>query len=571
MTSSTTRTEEDSRGFGGFVRRRRKILRYLLVTSGALKDPVILFTLVASLGRSGLILAINTIVANLDTDARWPFLLLAVSAVAMLLASYQARVRSFVMMTRITADMRQSMSVALLHANIDFLLSRDHGAIYAGITHQVREVNNALVTVIQAIEAVIIVLVAIPYLFWISPVAGLMTLGAVLIGTLAYVLLDVPARKMAKRANRAHAEFCGRVDDLLSGWKEIRLSNPRRLAMEEEVARVVAKANHYSLESERLFSASTVIAQSALILLMCAVVAVLPFLTGASPATLLQILTVVLLTSGPIESLFDALPKLSRAEAAYSQIEELQASLMRAQSRSLTEGQEGHRSFSSIELRGVEAVIRDPDRPEHEAFRLGPVDMSFAPGETVFICGGNGSGKTTLMSLITGLRHPDAGTILLDGKPLTPETIAAYRELFSGVFSLFHLFDRAYGLGDLELAELDRRIAQLNLSHRVHLAEDRFSSLSLSAGQRRRLALAVTLAEGRPIVVLDEFAADQDPGNRAFFYDVLLPELAADGKLIIAVTHDDHQFEKCDRLIKMSAGKVESETPMRAGRPGVRA
>ena len=103
---------------------------------------------------------------------------------------------------------------------------------------------------------------------------------------------------------------------------------------------------------------------------------------------------------------------------------------------------------------------------------------------------------------------------------------------------------------------MERRIADLNLSDRVNMHEDRFSSLSLSAGQKRRLALSLALAEQRPIIVLDEFAADQDPANRAFFYDTLVPELAASGQLVIAITHDEHQFHKCDRLIRMEAGRL---------------
>jgi putative ATP-binding cassette transporter len=185
--------------------------------------------------------------------------------------------------------------------------------------------------------------------------------------------------------------------------------------------------------------------------------------------------------------------------------------------------------------------------------------LTFRPGETVFICGGNGSGKTTLLSLITGLRHPTKGEVMLDGGPLDDVGTAAYRELFSGVFSGFHLFERAYGMSNEEVAEIERRIDQMDLKGRVSMLEGRFSTTSLSAGQSRRLALAVALAEQRPIIVLDEFAADQDPANRAFFYDVLVPELSVTGSLVLAVTHDDHQFHKCDRLIKMEAGRVISD------------
>ena len=220
--------------------------------------------------------------------------------------------------------------------------------------------------------------------------------------------------------------------------------------------------------------------------------------------------------------------------------------------------------FDSIALKGVSASVGEKGRPDVTPFHLGPIDLTFHPGETVFICGGNGSGKTTLLSLITGMRHPELGEIQLDGAPLTDETTATYRELFSAVFAQFHLFEHAYGMPEAELKALEDRIAQLGLAERVQLLGDKFSNTSLSAGQSRRLALAVALAEQRPIIVLDEFAADQDPANRAFFYDVLMPELSASGRLVLAVTHDDHQFGKCDRLIKMEAGRIVSDERMRA-------
>jgi putative ATP-binding cassette transporter len=70
------------------------------------------------------------------------------------------------------------------------------------------------------------------------------------------------------------------------------------------------------------------------------------------------------------------------------------------------------------------------------------------------------------------------------------------------------------------------------------------------------LALSVALAEDRPILLCDEFAADQDPAHRAFFYEQLLPELRAQGRTIIAITHDENRFHLCDQLIKMDQGRI---------------
>jgi putative pyoverdin transport system ATP-binding/permease protein len=79
----------------------------------------------------------------------------------------------------------------------------------------------------------------------------------------------------------------------------------------------------------------------------------------------------------------------------------------------------------------------------------------------------------------------------------------------------------------------------------------------LSKGQQKRLALLVTDLEDRDVLIFDEWAADQDPDFRRYFYHELIGSLAARGKTVIAATHDDHFFHLADRVLKMSEGKLE--------------
>jgi putative ATP-binding cassette transporter len=108
----------------------------------------------------------------------------------------------------------------------------------------------------------------------------------------------------------------------------------------------------------------------------------------------------------------------------------------------------------------------------------------------------------------------------------------------------------------------EKRVAQLlqrmQLDDKTSFQGGRFTNLSLSTGQKKRLALLIACLEDRPVLALDEFAADQDPEFRRFFYETLLPELKAAGKTVIAVTHDDRYFSCADRVIKLEYGQVES-------------
>ncbi|MBR9842839.1 MAG: cyclic peptide export ABC transporter [Rhodobacteraceae bacterium] len=538
--------------------RRRTVLRYLLVTSGVVRDPIIVLTFLSSLSRTGLMYSINETAQNAEKGVSLWSLGIMACALAMLTLGYVLRIRIHKLITRVRETTRIRLARTLLRADIDFLQNSPHGQVHSALTHEIDQMSGAIVNVIETIEALVIVVFVVPYLFWISWTSGIATMAAIAVGILGYQFFDRPARRSMVIASNARAVFFDRARDLLSGWKELRLRNSRRQSLEAETIDVIGQVTKHTITAEKYYAASSAIGQAAVVLLLCFVVIVIPLLPGGGVAVMFQVLTVIFLTSGPIEMMFNAFPVLSRAEHAYYRIQAVEEALINAQSSALDGPVEVPDGFTEIRLEHIAAKVGEDDGHGGEAFQLGPIDLSFKPGETVFICGGNGSGKTTLLDIITGLRHPDSGELILDGTPLNAESRASYRELFSSVFSSFHLFSRAYGLGEEELAQLQQRIEDMNLSGRVSILEDRFSTLALSAGQKRRLALSVALAERRPIIVLDEFAADQDPAHRAFFYDVLIPELSRGGQLVIAITHDDHQFHKCDRLIKMADGKIES-------------
>jgi putative ATP-binding cassette transporter len=186
------------------------------------------------------------------------------------------------------------------------------------------------------------------------------------------------------------------------------------------------------------------------------------------------------------------------------------------------------------------------------------VDFSLRSGELVFITGGNGSGKSTLLKIIAGLYMPSSGEIMLDGLRIDDNTREKYRALITAIFGDYHLFARLYGISDPDHGEVDRLLDEFNLAAKTRLSDGEFQTLDLSTGQRKRLALIVALLEKRPILLLDEWASDQDPDFRHKFYRELLPELNRAGITIVAVTHDDRYLNEVDvpvRRLHMADGR----------------
>jgi putative ATP-binding cassette transporter len=275
--------------------------------------------------------------------------------------------------------------------------------------------------------------------------------------------------------------------------------------------------------------------------------------------TLTGYILALLYMMAPLEVILNSLPAFGRAKIAIDKIEKIGLSLsIKSDTKMSVAKPAANDSWQQVEL--VEITHSYYREGENSHFTLGPISISFRPGEVVFLAGGNGSGKTTLAKLLTGLYVPESGEIRLNGKAVNDETREQYRQLFSAVFSDFYLFDKLLGLESPELDAQSRHyIAQLQLEHKVKVTDGVLSTTDLSQGQRKRLALLTAYLEDRPFYIFDEWAADQDPLFKDIFYLSLLPELKAKGKTVLVITHDDRYFYLADRLIKLNYGQIEHQ------------
>ncbi|MFD3595083.1 ATP-binding cassette domain-containing protein [Nocardia sp. NPDC058640] len=197
------------------------------------------------------------------------------------------------------------------------------------------------------------------------------------------------------------------------------------------------------------------------------------------------------------------------------------------------------------------------DDAQDAGFRLGPINLVFEPGQITFIVGGNGSGKSTLAKLITGLYVPRTGSLSLNGERIDHDNIEWYRQNSSAVFTDFHLFEDYLGFDRPGIdAEVQRYLDELQIAHKVTVENGSLSTVDLSQGQRKRLALLTALLEDRQIYVFDEWAADQEPRFREVFYREILTDLKRRGKTVIVITHDDRYFDCADQLVKLDFGLV---------------
>lgn len=212
-----------------------------------------------------------------------------------------------------------------------------------------------------------------------------------------------------------------------------------------------------------------------------------------------------------------------------------------------------------LELRNVH--FEYPNNESGYKYGIGPINLTVKKGECIFVVGGNGAGKSTLLKLITQLYKPQKGTVLRDFKPVHHWKTSAYQDLFSCIFTDFHLFSQLYGLDGVHEDHVQHLLEVFGIDHRVTLEQNTFQFQGLSTGQRKRLAMLQVFLENRSIYIFDEVAADQDPTYRQFFYEVILKDLKKLNKTVIAVSHDEHYFHVADRVLEMTNGKLTPYQP----------
>jgi putative ATP-binding cassette transporter len=360
--------------------------------------------------------------------------------------------------------------------------------------------------------------------------------------------------------------FLDILKDLFDGFKEVKFSRQRGREICTDLKQTSERLCGSMVKSARLFDDNWIFAVCIFFSLIGSLVFVLPQHIEVDSQLLSKLLPVTMFIWGPVLGVIQGYPAYIRANYALAEMLGLEAKLDVAlcQGGSMLEESDGLQGkVTSIEARKVEYdyISKDGDT----AFAIGPLSLSITAGEILFIVGGNGSGKSTFLKVLTGLYRPVAGQILVNGTVIDSVNLATYREMISTVFSDFHLFPKLYGLLDVKDESVHDLLAQMALTAKTSFENQRFTRRELSTGQRKRLALIVALLEDRPICVFDEWAADQDPEFRRYFYEELLPMLKNRGKIVILVSHDDRYFHCADRVVTLEYGKIRSiERPVDA-------
>jgi putative ATP-binding cassette transporter len=435
--------------------------------------------------------------------------------------------------------------------------------IYNAVSTHAITISNAAAGVVTAFTGGALLCWASLMILYISTTAFLILAGTVILVLIIFNANQAKANLWLKASVQLDNQFIQVFGDLIDGFKELKMDSEKVCDfVGTRVEPSAAEARKSRTKAGLALNRSILMAHVAMFIVLAALILLLPVFSPDQISKLPMLITFVVFLFGPLGNVVGLYPSLNRATASIREIQRVERRLDSIYREGLADpfSTAGPAlPFERLNCAAIAFSYRDErGRP---SFSLEPLDFELSRGELVFIAGGNGSGKSTFLKVLAGLYPPAQGKIDVNDVVVGHDNRQSYRQLFSCVFSDFHLFDRLYGTKKVDYKLVRELLELTNLSHKTSVVDHQITNLRLSSGERKRLALVLTLLEDKPILLLDEWAAEQDPTFRRKFYREILPRLKRQGKTVVAVSHDDDHYDVADRVLRMQFGKFVPASP----------
>lgn len=415
---------------------------------------------------------------------------------------------------------------------------------------------NVIVTSIVSLGTIGVCIV---YFTVISLKAALTIAIAVVVILAVFYFVNKRVIKKVEFLRKIGEAYYKILEDVLNGYKELKMSSVRLHNAFGFLVDNRKKTRDLEIETANIMLTNNLFGNYGIFVLLGVIIYVLPMVTTIDRSQIISLVVILLFISTPLQNLAALQSFYNKAIVAKSRISNFKSLLKEVQTSENVEvsatGISIFSEFKSLEFKDV--CYEHKDQNHHTLFKLGPLNLTIRENEILFITGGNGSGKSTFIDLLTGLKYPTSGTILLNNKKVDTSKFE-YRNLISAIFTNNYLFNHNY-----EDYSLNENIIYQQLIHKMDMDQvvqgqytEEAARRPFSKGQSKRMSMIFSLLEQKPIMVLDEWAADQDPHFRKYFYESLLHDFKKQQKTIIAVTHDDAYFNNADRIIKFDCGQI---------------
>ncbi|MEK7990594.1 MAG: cyclic peptide export ABC transporter [Thiotrichaceae bacterium] len=525
------------------------------------KAPIIMTGVASGIASSVILAAVNQAAQGIADyeDITRPFFTFMIALTLFIYTRKHSLAQAILVVEESIRKVRLRVVNKILHSELKFIEGMGKGDIYSHLTQDANLVSQSGLTLVSSLQAFVVLFFCLLYIVTLSPLGFVIILAGLILGGILYFQHFNNVSAEIITSIEKETAFFEQLNHILDGFKETRLNQEKSSAVFRQLEKIAHETEQIKVNTGIKFVTNIMFSRVFGYIMLGAIVFIIPLLNPEHHTVVITVTATMLFLMAPIETIASAIPVIARANVAVTNIIILEKMLdniniANEYTSVLQEKKDKFLQFKTLRLQNVQYQYADIFG--QTLFQLGSLDLTIQRNEIIYIIGGNGSGKSTLLKVLAGLYHQQLGTIQVDNDMINKVNYAAYHELFSAVFADFHLFDRLYGIEDIDEDFLNELLKLMGLQHKTQYIDGQFTHLELSAGQRRRLAFIVAMIDDKPIYLFDELTADQDPVFKDYFYKVLIPNLRKEGKTVILTTHDEKYLDTADRVLKMEDGQL---------------
>ena len=570
--------------FGREERRRLLTIAPLLALAAAVEVVAVaavmpFLALLADPGSLPDLPLVGNLLAGIDPDAASESLPLAgLSLALLLLLANGLLIATSWWVHRFSWGLNHSISSRLLRHYLRqpyaFVLQRNTAELVNKVIVEVRQLSDQGVrAALDLLTRSTVIVALVGLLVVLDPLLAGVAFAS--LGTV-YGVIYLVSRRYLRRIGReivaAGAARLKAVNEALGGFKDLRVAGRERAAYEQYLPHsrrfgevqaavgVLVMVPRYALEA--IAVGGVVVVASLLAGREGSSVAALPVF-GAYAFAGLRLMPAMQHLFGAVARLRFVTGALDAIEADMRLASDLEADV--------TPADETPYPFrEAISLRGVTYAYPSGDGE----LALHSADVDVRRNRSLAIVGRTGSGKSTLVDVLLGLLTPDEGCVSVDGQPVPPERVRAYRRLFGYVPQSIYLLDDsiarnvAFGLPEdaIDLEAVRRACRQAQIAQFVeeelpkgYLTRVGERGVRLSGGQRQRIGIARALYHQPPVLVFDEATSALDVHTEQQVYQAL--DAIARERTVVTIAHRLETVAKADHVIALERGRVVDEGP----------
>lgn len=450
---------------------------------------------------------------------------------------------------RIVYQISKNLLKRIIQADPEYFQKLEKSKVYNLFSEDIPDILRAIQIAPYTLYGISLIVTGLCYMLWLSwGLALTIIIALILIIYFCNLIISLADKKHQSDRNIQN-NLVSAYSDIIHGHKELALNEARGDEVFEKIMSGDAlESKKLLVEADRLVSISSQIMG----ILPLALVGMVLWSGAAWGGDYISIAinfsVVLMFIRQPIGNLIHQIETLLYARIAFKHLNNL--NLFPA--HNFPPAIELSTTWKAISIKNVRYKYSNFDK-----FSLGPIELQINRGEITFLVGSNGAGKSTLLKILCGLITPTNGEMFVDDIKVNNENRRQFRAMFSAVLSDFFLFDNTLRKDEnVNGLNIMTFIKRLELENVLPMTDGKIDTVSLSSGQKKRLAMVIACMDNRSIMVLDEWAADQDPRFRKVFYEEILPKLKSEGVTLIVISHDDRYFHVADKIITLESGVV---------------